>query len=255
MSFLIDRAIRGSVRISGAWTPGNGVDRVYDNPELEPGDEGPVELSILSLDIETDPRRDRLLSIALVGRSLRADVGEIEKVFVLVEDGGDVPRSAEPFATEKELLIAFADEVRRFDPDLVTGWNVVDFDLRDLTERASRHHVPLVIGRGPGRLRLRPLQSALGRYEAVVAGRVVLDGVRLVRSSFIKLERYSLQSVASEVVGRGKLLAGENRLDEILDTYANDRQLFVDYNLEDARLVLEISIDSPWSISRSPGVG
>ena len=34
--YLIGRGLRGGVRISGAWTSGDLVDRVYANPELEP---------------------------------------------------------------------------------------------------------------------------------------------------------------------------------------------------------------------------
>ena len=64
--YLADRGIAGPVEISGQWRPGTGVDRVYVDPELEPGDWVP-ELSVLALDIETTPDASEVLA-ALPGR-------------------------------------------------------------------------------------------------------------------------------------------------------------------------------------------
>ena len=52
--YLIDRGIRGSLEIHGAGRPGQGVDTVFENPEIRPADWTP-RLSVLSFDIETDP--------------------------------------------------------------------------------------------------------------------------------------------------------------------------------------------------------
>ena len=37
--------------------------------------------------------------------------------------------------SEEEVLEKFIDEVRAFDPDIITGWNLIDFDLKFLQER------------------------------------------------------------------------------------------------------------------------
>ena len=44
--YLVDRGIRGGVRLTGPWRPGNGVDRVYVEPQLAPDDYAP-DLSVL----------------------------------------------------------------------------------------------------------------------------------------------------------------------------------------------------------------
>ena len=66
MRHLIDRGIRGSLEIhgEGCETPGLGL--VFEDPEILPGDWTP-RLSVLSLDIETDPAARRLLAIGLHG--------------------------------------------------------------------------------------------------------------------------------------------------------------------------------------------
>jgi DNA polymerase-2 len=232
MRFLIDRGIRGSLEIRGEGraVPGPGV--VFENPALSPADWTP-SLEVLSLDIETDPQARHLLSIALHG-------GGVSEVLLLTSPGQDCPEGARACATEKELLAAFCSRVREIDPDVLTGWNVVDFDLAVLQRIAGRLGVPLEIGRGPGGVRLRALGSARGLREATVPGRVVLDGLALLRGAFVRMEDYSLDAVARAILGEGKTLAGRGRADEILRLFEEDRTSLVEYNRTDARLVLDI---------------
>jgi len=232
MAYLIDRGVQGSAAIEGPWEPGEGVDRAYHNPVLEPADWTP-ELRVLSIDIETDPRASRLLSIALCG------CGTAE-VLLLCPPGYDAAGGAEPYADEASLLRAFVRRVRELDPDVLTGWNVIDFDLAVLLRLARKRRLPLELGRGPERLRLRPARGPWGGREASLPGRVVLDGIQLMRGAFMRMERWGLDAVAREVLGEGKTMTGHDRAEAILEAFENDRERFVAYNLNDARLVLDI---------------
>jgi DNA polymerase II len=232
MRYLIDRGIRGSLEIRGeGWTP-PGLGLTFDEPELRPADWTP-RLTTLSLDIETDPRARRLLSIALHGCGA-------SEVLLLCPEGAECPPGARPFPTEKELLEAFCRRVRELDPDVLTGWNVVDFDLAVLARLAARLRVRLEIGRGPEPLRLRADGSSRGTRLANVPGRVVLDGIFLLRGAFIRMDDYSLDAVARQVMGKGKSVTGPDRAGEILRLFDQDRPRLVEYNLNDARLALEI---------------
>ena len=53
------------MKISGAWSSGDRVDRVYANPELQPEYWEPV-FSVLALDIETDPEATTIYAVGLV---------------------------------------------------------------------------------------------------------------------------------------------------------------------------------------------
>ncbi len=231
--YLIDRRLKGSLTIRGEPRPGasEGVAVVFDEPDLEPADWTP-RLTVLSFDIETDPRAERLLSIALHGC-------EAAEVLLLNPAGTSSPPAALPFPTEKELLAAFVRRVKELDPDILTGWNVVDFDLSVLARLAGRLGVRLDLGRGPGPVRFRET-SVRGSRQANVPGRVVLDGILLLRGAFVRMDDYGLDAVAREVLGEGKLLAGHGRADEILRLFNEDRPRLVDYNLTDARLALRI---------------
>jgi len=232
MRYLIDRGIRGSLAVRGEARAVPGIGLVFDDAEVEPADWSP-RLDVLSFDIETDPRAERLLSIGLHGAGA-------SEVLLLTPPGTDCPPDAVAFATEKQLLAGFCRRVRELDPDVLTGWNVVDFDLRVLARLAGRLGVPLELGRGPGPLRLRPDGSARGTRLADVPGRVVLDGIFLLRGAFVRMEDYSLDAVARAVLGEGKSLAGHGRSEEILRLFEEDRPRLVEYNRTDARLALAI---------------
>jgi DNA polymerase-2 len=242
MRYLVDRGIRGALEIRGEGRPVPGLGLVFDDPDVAPADWSP-RLSVLSLDIETDPAARRLLAVALHGCGA-------SEVLLLTPAGWSCPEGARPFRSEKELLAAFARRVRELDPDVLTGWNVVDFDLSVLARLAERLHVPFELGRGPGALRIRPSPSSRGGPQVSVPGRIVLDGIHLLRGAFIRMDDYGLDAVARSVLGEGKTLvglddegktlAGRDKAEEILKLFQKDRARFVEYNRTDARLALEV---------------
>jgi DNA polymerase II len=232
MRYLIDRGIRGSLWIRGGARTVPGLGLVFEDPALGPADWTP-ELSVLSFDIETDSRARRLLSIGIHG------CGATE-VLLLTPPGWSVPPRAIPFPTERDLLLGFCRRVRELDPDVLTGWNVVEFDLAVLARLAAALGVWAELGRGPGRLRLRARGWGRGTPEAIVPGRVVLDGIQLLRGAFVRMGDYSLDGVAREVLGEGKSISGHGRAEEILRLFREDRPRLVEYNRTDARLALEI---------------
>jgi len=229
--YLIDRGIRGTLEIDGDERPGNGVDVVFENPHIKPAEWTP-DLSVLSLDIETDSRARILYSIGLSGCGA-------DEVLIYRPDG-DMPSNATGYRSEHELLRAFVRRIRELDPDILTGWNVVDFDLAVLDGIAGRCGVRLTLGRGTEPLRVRRDETGRGRSQASLPGRVVLDGIDLLRGSFIKMESYSLNAVARTVLGKTKTITGSDRAAEIARRWRDDPEALADYNLDDAQLVLEI---------------
>jgi DNA polymerase-2 len=64
--YLIERGIKGGCEIEGDSIPGKGIDQIFDNPILRPA-KVRIEPRVLSFDIETDPKGERLLAIAVYG--------------------------------------------------------------------------------------------------------------------------------------------------------------------------------------------
>ncbi len=227
--YLIDHGIRGSLSVEGPYVEEPVTGRVYRNPNLSPASWKP-NLRILSIDIETDPKARKVFSIALHGCG-------IEHVLIV---GNQTLDTAESVADEKTLIERFLEILRELDPDVITGWNVVDFDLTVLRRVSRANGVRFCIGRNQEEFDTRTDANFTRDVRAIISGRVVLDGLALLRGAFIKLPDYRLETAAQTVLGRGKLLTGDNRADEIEHNYKNNPQHFVDYNLQDARLVTEI---------------
>ena len=142
---------------------------------------------------------------------------------------------------ERTLLERFLAHVRTADPDVLTGWNVCDFDLTVLLRgvpacrAAMRRRAHRRRGRAASATR-----ASRARPRAVLAGRVVLDGLALMRSAWVRLDDYRLETAARTLLGKGKLIAGDHRGAEIEAAWRDDPELLAAYNLEDARLVLEL---------------
>jgi DNA polymerase-2 len=163
-------------------------------------------------------------------------------VLVVDPGGRPMPAGATGFVDEAGALHAFCARVKALDPDILTGWNVVDFDLAVLARIAARLRVPLALGRLSGDLRVQPARGWFGSATASIPGRVVLDGMELVRGAFLKVADYSLDAVARQVLGEGKAVRGDvtDRIAEILANYRGDLAAFVHYARTDARLVIDI---------------
>lgn len=54
----------------------------------------------------------------------------------------------------------------------------------------------------------------------MIPGRLVLDGLDLLRGAFIRMERHSLDFVARKVLGRGKTMHGEDRAGDDVTSFA-----------------------------------
>ena len=121
---------------------------------------------------------------------------------------------------------------------------MADFDFDVLVRRADQLGVPLEIGRSRGKTRIRRGQGWRQATQVVIPGRMVLDGPQTLRSSFVTFERMGLDFVGRKVLGVGKISGEEdddaNKAETILRWFRDAREKFVDYNLRDARLALEI---------------
>jgi len=227
--WLIDHDVRGAFAVEGPFEQRPGVGRVYRNPTVAPAAWTPA-LRVLSFDIETSANAGRLYSIAAAGAGG-------EQVWIVH------PRpvaGAEAVPDERTLLERFLAHVRTADPDLITGWNVCDFDLAVVLAACQRAGLRCTLGRNDDVLELQRDQNYTRESRALLAGRVVLDGLALVRGAWLRLDDYRLETAARTLLGKGKLFSGEHRMAEIEAAFREDPARLAAYNLQDARLVLEV---------------
>jgi DNA polymerase-2 len=240
---LMERGIHGAVHIRGDSRPGRRVGRVYEDPELSSAPALPEpRLSVLSLDIETNRNAATILAVALAFRSTGGTV-TTEVLF-----NGPAAQGARSFGGERELLEEVRARIVALDPDVITGWNVVDFDFRTLHRRAADLGVRFDIGRSDAPAAFLDRTGGDGgpryrRSRVVVEGRQVVDALWLVRLANLGLEDHRLETVAQALLGRGKVLerVGEESGPEAIERlYLEDPAALCYYCGVDAGLVLDI---------------
>ncbi len=245
--FLMERFVHGGFEVSGPCQR-DGKLLHYRNPVIRPGDWQP-QLKVLSLDIETAIDRLELFSIGLVS-------AEIQQVFMV---GAGVDGAGLAYCCdESQLLRRFLSWLEQYDPDVIIGWNVVSFDLWYLQRVCDRHGIPFSIGRGAQTPFWRRESETGGRQQCELPGRVVLDGIEVVKAAQYRFDSYSLQSVSGQLLGRGKLLQGAGRGQQIEQLFYSDKPALAAYNLEDCRLVWDIFTERglvAFSLARSQLTG
>lgn len=260
-SFLARRGIRGGVTIEGECRPGRNVNLVFSDAVLTADHDVRSPLTVVSLDIETAEPAGTVLAVGLSSFLFRpggaaAERGREKILFFGVFPGpiqADLPLSVHE--SEGGLLAALSDAIRGMDPDIITGWNVIDFDFPRLAAAYERNRLPFSLGRSVepgiffpaddgGRDSSSGNNSRITRSSAAVflPGRQVLDALRLVRTGSWGLDSYTLDSVAHDVLGRGKTVeaTGQDKLAELERLYREEPELFCRYCLNDAVLVNEI---------------
>ena len=231
--YLMERFITSSFKVRGTPIERDGFIEFKD-PVLKQS-EFRAAFKQVSLDIETEGLKGALYSIAVVG-------AEDSCVFVLSEE--PVPADDFPvrcFPDEKRLLLAFFEWMRAADPDLILGWNVTSFDLEFLENKCQALSLSLDLGRGGERATVLRPQGPSGTHVARIPGRVVLDGIDVLRAAFWSFENFELETVAQSLLGRGKSLeATSDKVAEISRLHREDKRRLVAYNLDDCRLVRDI---------------
>ena len=181
--YLMERFVAGSALIRGR-PRRRGRHWLLQNPAVKRGDYRPT-LRVVSFDIETAMKGHELYSIAVHGKK---EGEEARRVFMVGK--GARQDFVEACATADDALQRFLDWIDEFDPDVLIGWNVVNFDTRFLQRQADRTGRRLLLGRGRRAGYWRELDEEGERFTVNFPGRVVLDGIELLRAAFYRFESF-----------------------------------------------------------------
>ncbi|UAA38989.1 DNA polymerase II [Paraneptunicella aestuarii] len=211
------------------------------NAKLKPGHYHP-NFSVLSLDIECSEYGD-LYSVGLAADDYQC--------VIMIGDGTQTENSNAPdwlkwVNNEADLLRAMVAEINQYDPDIIVGWSVVNFDFRLLVKRAEKQNIALKIGRGNTQARWREPKGSKGNDGdgqgfIVIPGRVVIDGIDALKTATYHFDSFSLESVSQELLGKGKKIENvHDRMEHINHDFKHNKIKLAEYNLQDCVLVLEI---------------
>jgi len=138
------------------------------------------------------------------------------------------------FSNEYDLLYKFFIKYKEIEPTILTGWNVEFFDITYLYNRAQQ-----VVGQTVANF-LSPIgivqwNDYVKKYK--IAGVSCLDYLALYkRFTFSERPSYRLDAISEYELGEKKV-EYEGTLN---DLYENDLKKFVEYNLQDVKLVKKL---------------
>lgn len=137
--------------------------------------------------------------------------------------------------SERKMLLEFAKVVKNVDPDILTGWNSDRFDLPFIVDRFNTCNIPTSILSRMGQ-NIEPYHTNEGEVYRI-RGRIVIDYLKAYKKQhYGEMESYSLQSVAEQELGVGKIELGElpetlwkeGRYDELLRYNKRDVEIMVE---------------------------
>ena len=138
------------------------------------------------------------------------------------------------YETEYEMLNQFFQKYLEIRPTIISGWNSEFFDIPYLYNRAVR-----VLGPEVANL-LSPISQVIySEYKKkhTIAGVSSLDYLQLYRQfTFTQQSSYRLDYIGEVEVGMKKV-DYEGTLN---DLYDNDLQTFIDYNIRDVKILVEL---------------
>lgn len=233
--FLMERFITGSCELLGG-----SIETLQScvhviNPKFKSHRFKP-KIRWLSVDIETDRDAGELYSIAVHGE-------DTQHVFMRCAKGDSIEQPEFEWslhASEKDLLVAFMCWLQHYDPDLIIGWNVVGFDLILLERKCRQLGLNLNLGRENSEARIFKSRQSGEMNIALIPGRVVIDGIEMLRAAFWTFESFALDFVARSLLGKNKLIDHADKPAEISRLFREDKRQLARYNLEDCVLVAQI---------------
>ncbi|MFT5451744.1 MAG: DNA polymerase-2 [Enterobacterales bacterium] len=210
--------------------------REYRNVKVKPSDFVP-DFRTLSLDIECSEKGE-LYSIGFYS-------SDFKQVIMIQPETLSIEESAVDYIhwvnNEHELLKALEKTIQEYDPDILIGWNVINFDFRLLAERASLYHLKLKLGRDNAFMRWRDSHTEKNQGFISIDGRVVIDGIAALKAEAYSFPSFSLEAIGQHFLGRGKATDDvDNRLKAIMDDFNHNKVKLAEYNLQDCILVWDI---------------
>jgi len=245
--FLIDRGLGGMAWAEAPipeWFRGQEAPLIKVEALHAVQHEANAPLRFMSFDIECLPKngempRAETSPVILISMAFHPEY-QGQKDLVLVGKPIDCPRAdVRACHDEHDLLSQFASILRDYDPDIVAGYNSNEFDFPYLTERAKQMAADLRVGRESSSWHVRKIAN---RTDVSITGRVVVDLLPIIRSSF-SLKQYTLRNAAAELLKMEKHDVDPKEIEALWSEGGEGLIRFISYARRDAVLALRLLLD------------
>ncbi|MCL2333640.1 MAG: DNA polymerase II [Candidatus Methanoplasma sp.] len=217
--FVYDKDMGSCIRVVGERTKGpyttDIIMKMSSFENIESFDPG---LRILSFDIENSIKNDAIYTICSV-----------------VEEDG-IYRTLEALTGgEEDIITRFAEQIRKEDPDVITGYNIDNYDIRHILKRADANKMKEAMPWGRDLGQPRVVNDRFWRLK----GRIIIDAWWAVKRE-LRPKQETLNAVSMQLLGESKMDVDPKQMD---DEWKNNREKVIEYCKKDAELALKILIN------------
>lgn len=212
---------------------------------------------VLSFDIECitesgvgfpEPQKDSVIQISSVVTLLDSPEPICNVVFTLKECASIAEAFVFWFESEKDMLMAWRDFLLAADPDVITGYNCINFDMHYLLERAKLFQLndffffTRLVNTKVTSKDTRFSSKAFGTHESKlinIEGRILWDILETIRREH-KLKSYSLNYVSTTFLKEQKEDVHYSMIRGLQDGNPETRKRVAVYCLKDSLLPLRL---------------
>ncbi len=222
LRYIYDMDLGACLRVNGKEIPGiYTTDLIVDMENYEDLEPFTPPMRVMSFDLENSIEHDYIYCICAV-------ISE-----------NDVVKECEPITgSEKDIITKFAELIQTEDPDVLTGYNIDNYDIKKIKERAEFNKMTDAMpwGRDGGQTR-----SISDRYWRI-KGRLVIDAWWAAKKE-LRPKQETLNAVSMQLLGEGKMDVDPAKMDA---EWKDNREKVLKYCTKDAELALRIldKIDS-----------
>jgi len=214
--FIYDMDMGSCIRVTGEPVEGNYVtDLILKMDSFETIESFDPGLKILSFDIENSIEHDYIYTICAVTE----------------EDG--IYNTCEPITgNEKDIITRFSDLIREEDPDIITGYNIDNYDIKKISDRALFNKMKDAMPWGRDLGQPRVVSDRFWRLK----GRIISDAWWAAKKE-LRPKQETLNAVSKQVLGETKLDVDPKKMDS---EWKNNKEKVLEYCIKDAELALKI---------------
>ncbi|WDE98622.1 DNA polymerase domain-containing protein [Lentisphaera profundi] len=178
--YLIELGVESVCQLSGKWTKGRGVDRIYSKTTLLPTQIKQQDLKLRTVIIETFFDDEVLTSFSII---------DLEEQKTLVKKQSD---------DEITLLLHLKQSLKDIDPDVICAWSVQEQVFLPLQKRFHWHGLAFDLGRSREDYWFIE-RKYRGRDLAVLQGRQLLDIEQLMSHTWERYDESTPECIIKEV--------------------------------------------------------
>jgi DNA polymerase I len=245
--FMIDHGLGGFAWIRTEESNGASTQTVQTDKKIKLSKIEPIKkdvdapLKIMAFDIECialergtlpDARTDPVIMISAVFSEPHN--GKESLVLGTRSDEGVVS-----FGSEKEMLEGFIDIVKDYDPDIITGYNVNNFDLPYIIDRMRQNKVRPTFGRCNEKQVMA--KKIMNRYKISITGRVIVDSFELIKKDY-SLQRYGLDFVSRALLNEEKVDVKHSDIEKLWKGTPEEFSKLVKYSRIDSVLAMNLVV-------------